>query len=369
MKIKCDKYNLSNAINNVQKAISNRTTLPILEGILLKTENGKLILTGNNLDLCIKSSLDVQVDEDGSIVVPSRYFGEIVKRLPESDLSINVLDNNRIMIKSGKSEFEIAGLDPTDYPDMPSIASDNKLTIKSDKFDTLIKKTIFAVSQDEAKPIITGELLVIKENEITMVALDGIRVAIRKDSLESSYTENRIVIPGKNLSEISKILLDVDNDITINYDNKNILIYIDDTLITSRLLSGNFLDYEKVIPNYYKTRVTVNTKLFQESLERASIILKEGNNNIIKLNISNDIIKVYSNSQQGRTYEEVPSDVEGPELEIGFNSRYFIEILKAIDDEEIYLEFTSSIGACIIKPVKNNDFIYFILPVKLANSL
>lgn len=364
----CERNKLNSAVNNAQKAVSERSTLPILEGILLKTDNNTLTLTGNNTELAIKCRIESDVKEQGSVVVSSKIFSDIVKRLPDNHVYIEYKKdhNNIVTLRSGNSKFDILGVDPTDFPDIPKIISDNFITINAKKFNNMIKKTIFAVAQDETKPVFTGELLSIENNEIRLVALDGFRLAIRNDKIDRSYETNKVIIPGKNLSEISKILSDIDDDVTIIFDDKSVQINTEEVTIVSRLLSGNFINYEKIIPAEYKTRVIVDTREFQDSIERASVILRDEKSNTVKLNISNNRIEITSSSEHGSVYEEMAANVEGLDIEIGFNSKYLIEILRAIDDESICMEFTNNVGPCIIKPIDGNSYIYFILPVKLA---
>lgn len=369
MNLICEKNKLNSAVNNVQRAVSERSTLPILEGILLKTEGDKLTLTGNNTELAIKYSIESDISEEGSVVVSSKIFSDIVKKLPDNKVFIKYEKNNNnniVTLISGNSKFDILGLDTADFPDIPKIISDNFITINAKKFNNLIKKTIFAVAQDETKPVFTGELLSVDDNKVQMVALDGFRLAIRNDEIEKRYSRYDVIIPGKNLSEISKILSDIDEDITIIFDERSIQISTDRITIVSRLLNGNFINYEKIIPAEYKTRVIVDTKELHDSIERASVVLRDEKSSTVRLNINNNRIEVTSNSEYGNVYEEIPANVEGLDIEIGFNARYLVEILRVIEDESVCMEFTNNVGPCIIKPIDGNNYIYFVLPVKLA---
>lgn len=365
MKLRIQQRELSRCINIVQKGISSKTTLPILSGILLETKDGKLKLTGTDLEIGIKSSVDCEVIKDGSIVITSRLFGDIIRKLPDMPVDISVDENNNMHIQCGNSKFNLIGQSAIDYPQLPEIYESSYFEIPMDLLKTMIRQTIFATAQDETRPILTGALLEISKNNVSLVAIDGYRLAVKKVPVNVNE-DIKVVVPAKTLNEVSKILEDDDGEIKISYNQGNVIFNIGDTIITSRLLEGQFLNYNDIIRNEYKLKVKVNTRILQEGLERASLLAREGKNNLVKLDISDEKLIITSNSEIGDVHEEVPIKLEGNDIKIAFNSKYILEGIKAIDSEEIEMNMISNVNPCIIRPVDDNSYTYLVLPVRLA---
>ncbi|SKC88866.1 DNA polymerase III subunit beta [Maledivibacter halophilus] len=366
MKIICSQKQLSMALNIVQKAVSTKTTLPILKGILLEAKNDQLKLVGNDLDIGIENYIDTKILEEGSIVVTSKLFVDIIRKLPDSDVEIEVDEQNNVFIKCENSEFKLVGQPALEFPQLPYIEENNTYIISQDLFKNMIRQTIFATSQDETRPILTGALIEIQDKNILMVAIDGYRLALRKAYLNADI-KNRAVIPSKTLNEINRILgNESEGNIYISFTDKQILFSIDKTRIISRLLEGEFINYNQIIPKEYKSKVKVNTKKLLDSIERASLLAKEGKNNAIKFSIKDEIMNVSSNVEIGSVNEEVRIELEGGDIDIGFNSKYLLDALKVIDSEEIYLEFTTAVSPCVMKPTDNDNYIYLVLPVRLS---
>lgn len=366
MKIICKQKNLSNAVSIVQKAVSNKTTLPILKGILLEASKKNLKLVGNDLDIGIENNIECDVIKEGSIVISSRLFSDIVKKLPDSDVEIEVDEQNNVYIRCQNSDFKLLGQPSLEFPELPYVEKDNTYSISHDLLRNMIRQTIFATSQDETRPILTGVLIEINEKNISMVAIDGYRLALRKAYIDTNIS-NKAVIPGKTLSEVSRILgNESEGSLDISFTDKHILFTIDETKIISRLLEGEFINYNQIIPNEYKSKVKVNTRNFLDGIERASLLAKEGKNNLIKLSIKDELINISSNVEIGSANENVSIELEGEDLDIGFNSKYLIEVLKVIDSEEIEIEFTTSVSPCIMKPSDNENYSYLVLPVRLS---
>lgn len=366
MKIKVYQKELSKHINITQKSISSRTTLQILDGILLETINGKLKLTGTDLEISIETFLDCEIIEEGSIVVNSRIFGDIIKKLPDSAIHIEVKNNN-INIKCENSEFNILGNIGGDYPALPVIIEKESFTIPKDIFKNAIRQTVFSTSQDETRQSLTGVLLELSNNIISFVALDGYRLALRKLPTNVDL-EIKIIIPGRSLSELSKIIEDTDEDMNISTAPGHVIFNVGDTVLYSRLLEGQFFNYKEIIRKDHKTVVSVNKRDFQNSLERASLLAKEEKANLIKLSVIDNKINIRSNSEIGNVLESIDSSQEGENLNIAFNSRYILEGIKTIDNEEIELNFMGSLNPCIINGVEDDNYIYLVLPVRLAQD-
>ena len=366
MKIKVEQRKLSKHINIVQKSISSRTTLQILDGILLETTKNRLKLTGTDLEISIETFLDCEIIEEGSIVVNSRIFGDIIKKLPDATVSIEVKNNN-INIRCENSEFNIAGNSGEDYPDLPLVVEKDSFNLPMDIFKEVIRQTVFATTQDETRPSLTGVLAEIGNGIISFVALDGYRLALKKLPTDSPL-EAKMIIPGRSLNELNKILDDTEDLIKISISPSHTIFNIGDTIVYSRLLEGQFFNYKDIIREDHRTNIIVNRKYFQDSLERASLLAKEEKANLIKLTIEDNKIIIKSNSEIGNVYEEMESQQEGEGLNIAFNSRYLLEGIKTMESEQIQLNFMGSLNPCIIQGVNEDNYTYLVLPVRLAQD-
>lgn len=364
MKVICSKDKLLEGINIVQKAVSTKTTLPILEGILLECKDN-FKLTGNDLEIGIECVVEADIRETGSIVINSRIFGDIVRRLPDSEVLIEVRDNNVVKIECENSLFEIKGLAAEGYPSLPVIKKENGFRISQKIVRDMIRQTIFAVSLDENRPILTGTLIECKNAELTFVSIDGYRLALRRSEIGEQNIELKVVVPGKTLNEIAKILQPTDEEMTIYNAGNQILFDMGNCKVVSRLLEGEFLNYRSSITNDYETKIRINTKEFLSAIERASLIItSEERRYPVRFNISDDKIIITSATEVGAVKEEIRVEMLGNDLDIGFNPRYFIDALKVIDDETIDVSFATSLGPCLIKPVDGEKFIYLIAAVR-----
>lgn len=366
MKIKINQKDIARHINIAQKGISSRTTLQILDGILLEARDNKLKLTGTDLEISIETFVECEVIEEGSIVVNSRIFGDIIKKLPNNPILIDV-NNNNINVKCEKSEFNIAGNPGEEYPDLPIIVEENTFKIPMDIFKGVIRQTVFATTQDETRPSLTGVLAELKKDTISFVALDGYRLAHKKVNNESNISE-KIIIPGRTLLELNKILEDKEDNIDINIASGHISFNIGDTIFYSRLLEGQFFNYEDIIRKEHKTSILVDKKYFQDSLERASLLAKEEKANLIKLSIVDNNLTIKSNSEIGNVNEEIEVEKKGEDINIAFNSRYILEGIKIIESDKIKLNFMGSLNPCIIDSIDEEDYLYLVLPVRLAQD-
>lgn len=371
MKFTCSQQSLSKALNTVSKAVTSRTTIPILKGILLKASaDGTLTLSASDLDLSIEKKIDVNVEEEGSIVVLSKLFSDIIRKLPNEDILIEEKENNTVLIKTNSSEFTIVGLASDEFPNISEM-EENTDTISFDKeiFKDMIRKTSFAASIDEAKGIIVGVLLEMEEDSVNMVALDGFRMAVAREPMKNAETV-KIVITAKILNEVNKIISETEEngDVRIMLGDKKAVIFVENTKIVIRLLEGEFIKYKDIIPAGNKTKVEIGRSVLLESIERASLLAKEGKNNLIKLTIKNNLLTITSRSEEGNVKEEIIMEKTGDDLEIGFNSKYVIDVLKAVDDEQIIMEFNTSTTPCLVKPIEGKHYEYLILPVRISSS-
>lgn len=365
MKFSINQDELSKSISIVQRSISSRTTLPILTGILLKAENNRLILSGTDLELGITTNIECNVETEGSIVITSRLFGEIIKKLPNTTVNLESETNNNLKITCNGSNFNILGQNPEEYPEIPSIKNDDSFFIEKELLKNMIRQTIFATSLDETRTILTGALLEIENNTASIVALDGYRLALKRVQINSNKNI-KVVIPRKTLSELSKIIDENDDKIDVYITDNHIIFKIGRTTMTSRLLEGQFLNYEDIIREDYKTLLTMNTKDFSESLDRASLLAREGKNNLVKLKIFEKKVEITSKSDFGDVLENVDSVVEGDEIEIAFNSKYLLDGIKVIDSSKIEIKLMGSVNPCIIKSKEDPNYTYLVLPVRLS---
>lgn len=370
MKFSCDQLTLNKALNIVSKAVTSRTTIPILKGILLEAgEDNTLTLSASDLDISIERKVSVVVDEPGSLVVSAKLFSDIIRKLPNGNIEIEEQDNHNLTIRCLSSEFVIVGQSSEEFPNIGPIDASNKIVIDSNLLREMIKKTSFAASIEESKGILVGVLIEMEKDSLNMAALDGFRMAVNRKAI-TNQSKNKIIIPAKILNDINKIISEMDdnNDLYMVLDEKKAVFLLSDTKIVLRLLEGDFIKYNDIIPKEYQARIRVNRGELLNSIERASLLAKEGKNNLIKLSIFRDKIIITSRSEEGNVKEEVFIEKEGNELEIGFNSKYIIDALKVLDDEEIYMEFNTSVSPCLIKPLEGNEYVYLVLPVRISTN-
>ena len=370
MKFECNQQLLTKALNIVSKAVTSRTTIPILKGILLEvSEDGKLKMSASDLDITIEETVEIESGISGSIVVQSKLFGDIIRKLPNATISVELVDTN-VVIKCMNSEFSIIGLSADEFPSIKNI-EENQEYITFDKtiLKEMIRKTSFAASVDESKGVITGILIELLNDAINMVAIDGYRMAITREAMVN-LEEKNVIISAKIMNEISKILSEASEEENVNLllNDKKAIFIIGNVKVVLRLLDGEFIKYKDVLPKDNKIKVKVNRNDLMESIERASLLSKEGKNNLIKFAIKDTIVTITSKSEEGNVREEVIINKEGEDLDIGFNAKYVLDVLKSIDDEDIYMFFNTSITPCLVEPVNGDSFEYLILPVRITNN-
>jgi DNA polymerase-3 subunit beta len=358
------------------KAVTSRTTIPILTGIKIVASNEGVTLTGSDSDISIQTFIPkeeggdeiVEVKETGAIVLNARFFSEIVKKLPTDSVEIEVLNHLQTVIRSGKSEFSLIGLDAEEYPHLPQIEENNRFHIAADLLKAMIRQTFFAVSTSETRPVLTGVNWKVENNELTCIATDSHRLALRVAKIESENGGSyNVVIPGKSLNELSKIIDDSNELIDIVITENQILFKTKHLLFFSRLLEGNYPDTSRLIPTESKTDVIVNTKEFLQAIDRASLLAREGRNNVVKFStIENNLIEISSNTPEiGKVVEEVQSEsIEGEELKISFSAKFMMDALKALEGTDIKVSFTGAMRPFVIRPLHDQTILQLILPVR-----
>lgn len=366
MHIYCRQDLLLNSINTVLKACSTKTTMSILECILLTATNNKLTLVGNNLELGIESTIDADVLNEGCIALEAKIFSEIIRRMPGEVIELSTDENYVTSIISEKSKFQISGQSGQDFPSLPKVDKVNACTINQIDLKEMIRQTIFSVAQDETRPILTGEMLQVKNNSLNMVAVDGYRISYRKMELSNENDDIEVVIPGRTLGEINKILSSEENQkVNIYFSDKHVLFDLGDSKVVSRLLEGDFLRYEQVFSPDYETKILVDRKNFLMSIERAALISREGKKNPIRVEIDGDKMIITSNAELGTSREELDVILEGKEIVIAFNPKYLIDALRVIEDDKVYIQFISALTPCTINPEQGDQYKYLILPIRV----
>ncbi|MDV4150831.1 DNA polymerase III subunit beta [Clostridium sp. AL.422] len=364
MKFICEKQKLQEGISIASKAITGKTTMPILEGIYISAKNDGVTLIGSDMDVSIETKVDATVQEEGMLVIDSRIFGEIIRKLPNSEVIIETLENEIMQITCEKSVFNLVYMNGEDYPELPKINENLSAEVPQNILKSMIKGTSFAIAQDETRPILQGIFFEVKNRSLNLVALDGYRLAIRSEFLDSD-SNIEVVIPGKTLNEVSRILEDTSDIVKITFTNNHILFNLNDTKVISRLLDGKFVNYISLLPQEHKMSIEVKKQQLQNCIERASLMAKDSNSNLIKLDVQEETLIITSNSQLGKVREEVNINLQGESIQIAFNSRYLLDVLKNIESDDVILEMTSSVSPCIIKCKNTDNSKYLVLPVRL----
>lgn len=380
MKLSIQKNELNEAIQNVSKAISSRTTIPILSGIKVDVTFQGVTLTASDTDISIQSFIPVeddkhniaQVERPGSVVLPAKFFVEIIKKLPSQYIEIEVKDNFQTFLRAGKTDIQMVGLDPEEYPVLPNIEENQVITVNGDLLKTMIKQTVFAISTNETTPILTGLLWNLQDTELKFVATDRHRLASRtaEITVDPDIRFQNIVISGKTLNELSKIIPDQNTMVDIVVADNQVLFKIDHVLFYSRILDGTFPDTSRIIPTQYKTELVLDTKSLTEAIDRAYLLSREEKTNIVRLQTKEDgTIEISSSSTElGRVTEEIEvKEFTGEPLRIAFNSKYMLDVLKVIECETIFIGFTGAMSPIIIKPTEGVNSLHLILPYRTTN--
>ncbi len=363
MKLKLDKQNLCNAVSTVSHAISSKTTMPILEGIKIKTVNEGVKFTCYDMTLGIEVTIPATVQEDGEAVVPGRLFHEISRKLPNNadvDLYFN---NNFVEITCAGSKTKMQTLDAQDFPLLPDVDNENTFEYSQERVKDMIRKTLFAAAIDESRPILTGVLFEIVDDSIKLVSLDGYRMAIAGHDMGEEKESVTAVVPSSTLNEVGRIL-QTEGTIKISITQAYILFQMDNIKMVSRLIEGEYIKYRQIIPAEWQTRFSVPSAELAQCIDRASTI-SSGNNNLVVFNVSGNQLNIDSENELGNVHEVIGTQVEGKEIQIAFNSRYLFDFLKNIDNQQITLSFTTNVSPCVITPAENEDFLYLLLPVRI----
>ena len=363
MKLICSKQNLLYGVNIVSKAVPIRTTMAILECILIDASANEIKLTANDMELGIETKIEGQIEERGIIALDAKIFSEIVRKLPDSDVTIETDSNFKTTITCEKAKFNIVGKSGDDFSYIPFIERNESVHISQFTLKEVIRQTIFSIADNDNNKLMTGELFEINENELKVVSLDGHRISIRKIQLKENYEHKKVVVPGKTLQEVSKILPgNADSEVDIYITENHIVFEFDNTTVVSRLIEGEYFKIEQMLSSDYETKVKINKRELLDCIDRATLLVKEGDKKPIIMNVTDDSVQLKINSFIGSMDEEIDIKKDGKDILIGFNPKFFIDALRVIDDEEVTLYMVNPKAPCFIKD-DDETYIYLILPV------
>lgn len=366
MKFSCEKALLQAAISTTSRAVSPKSSIPALEGILLEA-GSDLRLTGYNLETGIRTIVPADIREEGTLVLGARLFGEIVRKLPD-DIVTFQSENYMVNIKCGMSEFNILGTDPEEFPELPTVEYQNSLTLPQSRLKAMISQTLFAVSDNESRPIHTGSLFEVDSEGLTIVSVDGYRLALRHESIDKKEGAETFsfVVPGAALSEVEKICSDVDEPASVTQGARHVMFKVGDTMLVSRRLEGEFLAYRQAIPRNNTIHVEGDTRALLSSIDRVSLIISDKLKSPLRCVFDSNLLKISTKTAIGDAYDECPLSGDGGGLEIGFNNKYLMDALKAAPADKVRLELTTGVSPCVILPTEGEEnFLYMVLPVRL----
>lgn len=365
MKIQCQKSDLLNSVNIVLKAVPTKSTMPILECLIIESTSFGIKLIANDMELGIETMVKGNMIEEGTVALNAKVFSEIVRRLPENEVSISTDDNYMTKIICEKAKFSIAGRTGEEFPSLPEVEKINPITLSQFTLKEVIRQTVFSISDNENNKIMAGELFDIKRNELRVISLDGHRISIRKIILKEEYEERKIIIPGKTLNEISKILSgEASSSVEIFFTEKHALFEFDETIVVTRLIEGEYYRIDQMLSNDYESKVTINKKELLSCIERASLLIREIDKKPIIIHIGDNNLELNINTTIGSMNENIDIVMEGKDIIIGFNPKFLTDALRVIDDETVDLYLINPKMPCFIRD-KDESYIYLILPINI----
>lgn len=372
MKFICETSSFSTACQNVQRAVSTKTSIPGAEGILIKAANNELSLTGYDLEIGINTTIYAKVEEEGSIVLNAKVLCEILRRIPNQTITIECDERNFAVLRSGEIKYEIMGISAEEYPELPTVQGGFNIEIERKVLNDMVKQTIFAVAVTDQKVVYTGIKFEIGNNEIKLIAVDGFRMAIRTEKIDYNGEDITFIVPAKTMAEIMKLSVEESEDeesiISIGLGKRHIIFEVNGYSVISRLLEGEFLNYKSTIPLSVLTTVEVDTRSLIESIERTSLIITDKTKSLINCVFDTDFIRISSITSIGTANDKVMADIEGNRVEIGFNNRYLLDALKACNTDRVRIKLNGSISPILILPTEGESFIFLVLPVRLKKN-
>ena len=368
MKLICSKANLLKGVNIVSKAVPSKTTMSILECILIDASASEIKFTANDMELGIETIVEGEILEKGIVAIDAKVFSEIVRKLPDYDVTIDTDSNYQISITCEKANFHISGKSGEDFSYLPYIEKTDFISLSQFTLKEVIRQTIFSIADNDNNKLMTGELFEIHNNEFKVVSLDGHRISIRKIELKDSYPDRKVIVPGKSLQEVSKILSgETDEEVRIFFTGNHIVFEFDNTMVVSRLIEGEYFKINQMLSSDYETKFVINKKELLSCIDRATLLVKEGDKKPIIFRITDEDMEISINSQLGSMKEEIDIQKEGKDILIGFNPKFLIDALRVIDDENVTIYMVNPKAPCYIRD-DEQKYIYLILPVNFNAS-
>lgn len=370
MKFQCDTAAFSLACQNVQRAVSTKTSIPAVEGVFIKALGNELILTGYDLEIGITTSVNANIEEQGSIILNARVLCEILRRIPNSTIKVESDERNLAVIRSGDIKYEIMGISADEYPELPTVKGGFPIVISQNILKDMVHQTIFAVATTDSKVVYTGIKFELTKGEIKLVAVDGFRMAIRKEKIDYNGDDITFIVPSKTLSEVVKLAVSEEKEdyISLGVGKRHILFETGGYSIISRLLEGEFLNYKAAIPVTASTTVKIDTRKFIDSVERTSLIITDKTKSLVSCVFEDDSVKVHSVTALGTANDRIDAQIEGNKVEIGFNNRYLLDALRACNTDMVRIELNGAVSPILILPPEGDDFIFLVLPVRLKKN-
>ncbi|MBQ8974274.1 MAG: DNA polymerase III subunit beta [Oscillospiraceae bacterium] len=370
MKFTCEKYVLQNALNTASRAAAQKSTVPALEGLLIEAVGSTVRISGYDMKIGITTSIPADIEQSGGIVLNSRLFCDIIRKMPDDIVSISADESYMTRIKCAMSDYEIMGTAAEDYPELPTVDSTSGINVPQGMLKSMIAQTNFAVSDNESRPIHMGELFDIENGTLTVVAVDGYRLALRREELsDESAVPGSFVVPGTALSEVEKIAEDTQESLKITVGLKHIMFTVNETVLITRRLEGEFLNYKNSIPQTGKYHIKADKRKLIDAVERVSLIISDKLKSPVRCTFRDNVVSMLTNTTLGKASDEVEVEGDGENLEIGFNNKYLLDALKAAPADEVCLRLTSGVTPCVVLPTDDSrSFVYMILPVRLKSN-
>ena len=372
MQFNVNVQSLLDALNIATRALSSaRGNAPILEGVYLSADQDRLYMTCADGSLSIETSVPAEIKEEGTAVLPGKLFNELIRKLPGGEVSVKVNENYSAAIRCMSFKSNIVGMNPAEYSEIERVKNGTTIQIPQKKLKEMITHVVFAIATDETRQILTGSLVEVTPDELRMVALDGFRLSLQRTSMPFNIPEGKenvhMLVPGRVMNEMSKILNDSDEFCTISFDNKKMEATFGDITLTASLMAGEFIDYKKILPPTFRTKVTVDRMMLLDAIDRASLLAREGKNNLIRMSFRTDIMTISSNASLGDVLEELPAELDGDPIDMAFNAKYISDIIRNIDEEKICLNLNSNVSPCVIAQQDGEEYLYLILPIRVMS--
>lgn len=367
MKFTCEKNDLVQAVTNVSRAVSGKSAVPALEGILLQTKAGKLFIAGYDLSLGITTEVEADIAVEGAAVLSAKFFSDVVRRMPGEKITVSCDDKQLTEISSGASRFTVLAMSAMDYPELPTVPDAKSLELDKQLLQDMINQTLFAVALGDAKPVHTGSLFDIVDGKLTVVSVDGYRLALRRENIQTDHNF-RFIVPGKTLGEVSRLIGSGEGKVNIRLGERHIIFEVDGYCIISRLLEGDFLDYNASIPKGHSLEVTVGVRSLIDSVERAALLISERMKSPLRVKLGKNIISISCETSMGKVHDEVSCITEGNEVQVGFNHKYLLDALRNSGCDEVKLQLNGPLSPVKVVPKEGEQFLFLVLPVRIRND-